>query len=74
VTTAKASAMAVSTASRVCALAFRQYVLSSDQDSFGLWGLTFSQIQWLLELDFGHFPRNEIAGKWQPDEGFIAAA
>jgi hypothetical protein len=26
-----------------------------------------------LQLDFGHFPRNQIAGKWQPDEGFIAA-
>jgi hypothetical protein len=27
-----------------------------------------------LELDFGHFPRNQIAGKWQPDEGFVAGA
>jgi hypothetical protein len=24
-------------------------------------------------LDFGHVPRNQIAGKWQPDEGFIVA-
>jgi len=24
-------------------------------------------------LDFGHFPPNEIAGKWLPDEGFMAA-
>jgi hypothetical protein len=28
----------------------------------------------LLKLDFGHFPRNQLAGKWQPHEGFIAAA
>jgi hypothetical protein len=27
-----------------------------------------------LELDFGHFPRNQIAGKWQPDEGLITGA
>jgi hypothetical protein len=27
-----------------------------------------------LELDFGHLPRNQLAGKWQPHEGFIAAA
>jgi hypothetical protein len=26
-----------------------------------------------IALDFGHFPRNEIPGKRQPDEGFIAA-
>jgi len=25
-----------------------------------------------LKLDFGHFPRNQIAGKWQADEGLIA--
>ena len=25
-------------------------------------------------LDFGHCPRNQIAGKWQPDGGFIAGA
>jgi hypothetical protein len=30
---------------------------------------------WLfLQLDFGHLPRNQLAGKWQPHEGFIAAA
>jgi transposase len=28
----------------------------------------------LFELDFGHLPRNQLAGKWQPHEGFIAAA
>src|SRR5918996_1351260 len=28
----------------------------------------------LFELDFGHSPRNQIAGKWQPDEGLIAGA
>ncbi len=27
-----------------------------------------------LKLDFGHFPRNQIAGKWQPGEGFMAGA
>ena len=27
-----------------------------------------------LLLDFGHFPHNQIAGKWQPDEGFMAGA
>jgi hypothetical protein len=27
----------------------------------------------LFRLDFGHVPRNQIAGKWQPDEGFIVA-
>jgi hypothetical protein len=25
-------------------------------------------------LDFGHSPRNQIAGKWQPAEGFMAGA
>jgi hypothetical protein len=25
-------------------------------------------------LDFGHFPRRQIAGKWQPEEGFMAGA
>jgi hypothetical protein len=24
-----------------------------------------------LLLDFGHFPRNQVAGKWQPDEGLL---
>ena len=27
-----------------------------------------------VKLDFGHLPRNQLAGKWQPHEGFIAAA
>ena len=27
-----------------------------------------------VRLDFGHFPRNQIAGKWQPDDSFIAGA
>ena len=27
-----------------------------------------------IELGFGHFPRNQIAGKWQLDESFIAGA
>jgi hypothetical protein len=27
-----------------------------------------------MQLDFGHSPRNQIAGKWQPDEGLIAEA
>jgi hypothetical protein len=27
-----------------------------------------------IPLDFGHLPRNQLAGKWQPHEGFIAAA
>ena len=25
-----------------------------------------------LRLDFGHCPRNQIAGTWQPDEGLMA--
>jgi hypothetical protein len=28
---------------------------------------------YLFKLDFGHLPRNQLAGKWQPDKGFIAA-
>ncbi|HZC01380.1 MAG TPA: hypothetical protein VE844_08460 [Gammaproteobacteria bacterium] len=28
----------------------------------------------LLTLDFGHSPRGQIAGKWQPAEGFMAGA
>jgi hypothetical protein len=28
----------------------------------------------LIGLDFGHFPSNQIAGKWQPDAGLIAGA
>jgi hypothetical protein len=28
----------------------------------------------LFGLDFGHLPCNQLAGKWQPHEGFIAAA
>jgi hypothetical protein len=27
-----------------------------------------------IPLDFGHLPRNQLAGKWQPLEDFIAAA
>jgi hypothetical protein len=27
-----------------------------------------------LKLAFGHSPRNQIAGKWQPAEGFMAGA
>jgi hypothetical protein len=27
-----------------------------------------------LQLDFGHSPRNQIAGKWQAAEGLIAGA
>ena len=27
-----------------------------------------------FKLDFGHFRPNQIAGKWQPDEGLIAGA
>jgi hypothetical protein len=28
----------------------------------------------ILRLDFGHCPRNRIAGKWQLDEGCVAGA
>jgi hypothetical protein len=27
-----------------------------------------------VSLDFGHSPRTQIAGKWQPAEGFMAGA
>jgi hypothetical protein len=27
-----------------------------------------------FKLDFGRFPRHQIAGKWQPGEGFMAGA
>jgi hypothetical protein len=28
----------------------------------------------IIGLDFGHSPCNQIAGKWQPAEGFMAGA
>jgi hypothetical protein len=40
----------------------------ADLAVMGLIGIAFA----LVTLDFGHFPCNPIAGKWQPDEGLIA--
>jgi hypothetical protein len=40
----------------------------------GAHGIALEFHEGYIKLDFGHSPRNQIAGKWQAAEGLIAGA
>ena len=49
-------------------------VIDESGEDYAFTASRFYVIELPLALDFGHFPHNQVVGKWQSDEGFIAGA